>query len=403
MSERRSVVSLLVLLAALAAGCGERVEDAVPVTEVASESFEVGIRAHGELEASQATAMSVPTGLVGVQRIAWLADEGQTVREGSVVARLDGDLVKRQIRAAEDALEQVDYQIRAKERELDKERQSLSGQIDLLMTEKKDAEEFVPEDEELFSRVEMLEAEISLEMVETKIDLTEDRIERYTQRAEAELEIMQLQRQTEQVKLDQLRRSQEALEIKAPHDGLFLRARTWDGQPMRVGMTVWRSQQLGELPDTSRMEAKIWVLESEAAGLGPDLPADVILDAHPGRVFSGKVKSVQPVANPIEQESPVKYFEVVVALDETDVDVMRPGARVGATVWVERREGVITVPNQAVFFEGSENWVWIRDGAGFVKRIVELGTRSVSRTVVVKGLDAGDVVALVDPNEDRDA
>ena len=74
------------------------------------------------------------------------------------------------------------------------------------------------------------------------------------------------------------------------------------------------------------MEAKLNVLEAEAAGLADALPGEVRLDAFPGFSVKGKLSRIQPVANVLDRQSPVKYFEVVMSLDETDVTRMRPGA-----------------------------------------------------------------------------
>jgi multidrug efflux pump subunit AcrA (membrane-fusion protein) len=163
-------------------------------------------------------------------------------------------------------------------------------------------------------------------------------------------------------------------------------------------MTVWRGQQLGELPDLSAMQARVYVLESEAAGLAQGLRAEVTLDAHPERTYAGSVASVQPIANPIEPESPVKYFETILALDETDGDVMRAGSRARAVIFVEERDAVLAVPNQALFHDDDGAYVYASNGGGFERRAVTLGARSVARTVVQSGLSAGDVVALVDPS-----
>jgi len=385
------------LVLAAAGGCGLASSEPPPMVVVEPDRFEIRIGTFGELKAAQATPAAVPVSLNGVQRIAWLAPEGGRVKAGETIARLDDEPVSRQIRNTEDNLEQIEFQMRAKRRELDKERRGLKSQIALLETEKKNAEQFAPRDAQLFSRIEILDSEINLELIETKIEHARMRIERYVQRSEAELEIMRLQRQTESVKLHQLEQARQSLAIAAPHDGVFLRGRTWQGEHMRVGMTVWRGQNIGELPDLSRMEARVFVLESEAAGLAEDLQAEVTIDAHPDRVFGGRVKSVQPVANPLSNESPVKYFEVIVELDETDPVLMRPAARVRAKIVVDRKDEVLTVPNQAIFHGQDGTWLWVAGATGYEKRPVILGARSVSRTVVREGLSAGERVALVEP------
>ncbi len=395
---RDAVFAAAAAVLVLAGGCALSSREPLPTVVVEPDAFEIRIGAFGELKAAQATPVKVPVSLNGVQRIAWLAPEGGVVASGEVIARLDDEPVTRDISDAEDKLEQIEYQMRAKLRELDKERKGLGSQIALLEKEKRDAERFAPRDPELFSRIQILDSEIDLELIETRIAHAKASIERYVQRSEAELEIMRLQKQTETVKLAQLEQARRSLEILAPHDGLFLRGRTWQGEHIRVGMTVWRGQQLGELPDLGRMEARVWVLESEAAGLAAELPAEITIDAHPDRVFEGKVKGVQPVANPLNGDSPVKYFEVIVELDETDTTLMRPSASVRGKIFVNRQEGVLAVPNQAVFHGEDGTWLYVVGARGYEKRSVSLGARSVSRTIIAEGLSAGEEVALVEPD-----
>ncbi len=387
----------LLILVTVGAGCSPAAIDDVPCVTVEPSAFEVKIHGRGELKAAKATPIEIPTTLQGIQRIAWLADEGQEVAEGEIIAKLDEEQTVRRIREIKDALSKLDFQLKSKRSQLNKEKQDLKGQLELLASKKENAEFFLPEDESLFSRHHILDAKIDLELISSKVEHFEAREKRYVQRAAAELEILQLQRKTEQVKLNQLESALANLEIRAPHTGFFLRGKTWQGEKMRVGMSVWPGMSLGEFPDVSEMEAKIHVLESEAAGLGEGLDASVALEAHAGRSFTGKIKSIEPVANPIDRGSPVKYFEVLLSLDETDVSIMKPAGEVRATIFVAQEDAVLSVPNQAIFHKGDETWVWVADKRGFRKAPVSLGKRSLSRTVVIDGVDSGFRIALVDP------
>ena len=380
------------------AACGGSVRTPVPVCAVAQEPFEIRIKGFGALEAAKATPIEVPQILRGSQRIVSLAKDGAKVEEGDLIARLDGIYLRRRTQRSKDAIRRLDRQLEAKRKALEKERKSVEAQVALLEQEKRDAEKFAPRDEELFSRHEILDAQVDLELLDTKIEFAKSKLERYTQRAEAEMEILRLQKQTQQVRLSQFEKAMVALEVRAPHGGFFYRGRNWQGNVVREGNIVYSGMELGELPDLSRMEAKVHILESEAAGLAEDLRVAVTLDAHPGMRFEGTVSSVQAIANPIDEESPVKYFEVKIALDRTDTVVMKPRSQVQAAIYVTREDEVVSVPNQAIFHKGDETWVWVSRGRGFEKRPVSIGSRSLSRTVVTEGLNPGEQVALADPD-----
>ena len=118
--------------------------------------------------------------------------------------------------------------------------------------------------------------------------------------------------------------------------------------------------------------------------------------------MTGKLSQIQPVANPLDRRSPVKYFEVVMSLDETDVTRMRPGAQVEATIFVKQEDEQLSVPNQTIFIESGEPWVYVRQGGRFERRSVELGERSLSRTIITAGLEPGETIALVNPFAGRE-
>jgi multidrug efflux pump subunit AcrA (membrane-fusion protein) len=364
---------------------------------VLEEPFEILIKGEGELKAARATAIAVPQKLWGRQQLLWLAPEGEIVAEGGAIARLDGESLRLRDRLVRDTVREIDLEIRSKSSELEKERAKLEAEVSRLEQEQADAERFAPRDPEIFSRHEILDAQIDLELLETRLEHVRRKLERTSERSEAELEILRLRRQTQSVRLGQLEEALEGLEVRAPHDGVFYPASDWRGEKLRAGSSVWTGMELGELPDLSKMEARVHVLEAEAAGLEEGLGVTVHLDAYPGLSVEGTVRTIQPIANPIEPESPVKYFEVLITLDQTDREVMRPRSQVQARIFVTREEGVLSVPNQAIFHDAQEMWVWVRRGRGFEKRSVQIGARSVSRTVVVKGLEEGERVALARP------
>jgi multidrug efflux pump subunit AcrA (membrane-fusion protein) len=73
---------------------------------------------------------------------------------------------------------------------------------------------------------------------------------------------------------------------------------------------------------------------------------------------------------------------------------MKPGIQVKATVFVERLADVIAVPNQALVYEQDKAFVMVRRGSRAEKRPVETGARSLTLTVVTKGLAPGEVILL---------
>ncbi|MFC1776793.1 efflux RND transporter periplasmic adaptor subunit, partial [Pseudomonadota bacterium] len=145
------------------------------------------------------------------------------------------------------------------------------------------------------------------------------------------------------------------------------------------------------------MEAVLQVLETEAVGLAPGQHADVIIDAFPDRPLTGVVKSISATAAPIARDVPIKFFSVIVSLDESDPTWITPEAQVTAEIHISRIEDTIAIPNQAMFQDETGDWVLVRNGSGLEKRSVSLGLRGANRSEVVSGLQAGDEIALYPP------
>ena len=97
----------------------------------------------------------------------------------------------------------------------------------------------------------------------------------------------------------------------------------------------------------------------------------------------------------------MKYFEATLSLARTDPALMKPGQRVRAIVRLEQADGVLAIPRGAVFDKDGRRVVYRKQAGRFVPVEVTIGQQSISRVVVVKGLAAGDVVALRDPAAKR--
>lgn len=389
-------VVLAVCLVLTAAGCGGSSQQETVIT-VQKGPFEIAIPAFGELQAVKSTPVMVPPQTRGRQTIAWMAPENAFVKAGETVVRLDSSWYKERIQREEYAMAKLNLDLGKMEGELGKQKNDLQGELKVTGIEKEMAEVYGAKDETIFSRNQIIEDAISLEYLETKTEHYQRKTSQLEKKSRAELQLLQLRKKTAQVKLKQYKDALKSLEITAPHDGLFIYEKNWRGEKKRVGEAIWGGAKIGKLPDLERMEAKIYVLESEAAGLKADLPVSLEPDAAPGMNFTGQVTTIDTIAKPLERESPLKYFELKVSLDTTDTAVMKPGSQVKAVIYVAKQEDVVAVPNQSIFFENEQAFVNVKTGGGVEKRPVETGVRSLTRTVITGGLSEGETIFLGDP------
>lgn len=392
---------LLVMIWCVVAGCSRANQEAVAWMIIHKGGFEVVIPGFGELQSIKSTPITLPAQIQGDQTIAWMAPENTVLRKGEIVARLDDSWYRDNIQQEEFNIAKLNLEIKDKEQQMDKEKSQLFGQLNLTTIEKEISDLYAARDESLYAKNKIIEDAISLDYLKEKTTHLQQKKSKLERKALAEMQLLELKRRTYQMKIAQYKEALESLEIKAPHDGLFIYEKNWRGEKVSVGMSVWAGQKLGKFPDLSAMEAKLFILESEAGGLKPELSVSLATDSRPEKSFAGKVISIDTIAKPLQQDSPLKYFEVKVSLDKTDLSLMKPGTQVKASIFVQQLQDVFSIPNQALFFEqnnGKElSFVNVSRSSKIEKREVKIGVRSLTRTVITQGLSEGEEILLGNP------
>ncbi|QFU22370.1 HlyD family efflux transporter periplasmic adaptor subunit [Shewanella eurypsychrophilus] len=386
----------LLLLLTLTA-CSQQSQDGVLTMNVTRGDFNVDIPALGELEASQSTSVIVPTGLRGPQSLAWILDNFSQVRAGDVVARMDPTRENYRLK-----MEQFDFDKLAFDSQMQTEKdktisKTLSSGTQITSEEKDLAERFFSEDERVYTKIEIIDQMRNQDYLVAKMHYFDWGLDKHGEQADAEQELIKLKQKGHSAKINRFENNLNQMEIIAPHDGLFVYQAGWDGSFPVVGDMMWSGFSIGLLPDISVMQAKLYVQESEAAGLALGKTATVYLDAYPDKAFAGKVTQVDALAKPKEKDSPVNYFQFTISLDKTLVEIMQPGRQVQAQVHLFNLQDVLTVPNQALFQKEGQYWVYLKTSAGFIKQVVMPGNRSLNRTEITDGLTEGDVIALTTP------
>ena len=393
---RHALLSTLFSTTLLLGACSEPAPD-LATARVEKKPFVHQVRAEGMLQAAERTVVAVPQEVERSVRLAWLAEEGTLVEEGELVARFDR-LAFEQLRedsgddvaAAVSKLDKVDLDAGRDLGELQKD-------YDVADLELIHAQRFLKTDNEVFSRRDILEDAIDEELARDRKVHAEGATDVRQEVADKEKRVLVIERTRAEREVDRAEKGLDALEVRAPHAGILTIKRNWQGEPMRVGTELWRGQDIAEIPRLDEMEAEVWVLEADAGGLEPGLEAEVIVEAHPGRVHRATIERMDALAKPKRRGSPVQYFGVTLVFDATDPEVMKPGQRVRATLRLAEREEALVVPRQAIVRQDGEPAVWALDGGAYVLTKVELGPVSPGLAVIESGLEDGQTVALEEP------
>jgi HlyD family secretion protein len=130
----------------------------------------------------------------------------------------------------------------------------------------------------------------------------------------------------------------------------------------------------------------------------PGQQATIRVDAQPGRVLKGHVRSVAAVAAQADwMSSDVKVYQTLVLLDES-VEGLKPDMSAEVTIMVDSaKEAVLAIPLQAVVGgaeAGPKRKVFVKTATGTAEREIELGGFNDKMVEVRSGLEEGDEVVL---------
>lgn len=369
----------------------------VPTLVLASAPFERRVVAEGNLEAAEATPVTAPVDAQGQLKVAWLVPDGSPVKKGDVVVRFDPSEMERSLSDGNSDRTSAESRIAGMRADTGGAIRNLERDASYAREELKAADRYKIDDPEVFSRQEIIRSQLDRGLATRRIE-TSDAVRTIRQDvAKVDLDLLDIERRKAGIAIDRAAKGLDALEIRAPHDGILIYKRDWRGEITKVGDAVWPGEPVGEVPELTTMEARVFVLEADAGGLANGLRATVTVEAHPAREYPAKIKKVDTLAKRRVGWIPVQYFGATLELDATDAAVMKPGQRVRAVLALDARPAAISVPRNAVFEKDGKKIVYKRSGAGFTATGVTLGPAAIGRVIVESGLSAGDTIALSDP------
>jgi membrane fusion protein, multidrug efflux system len=191
--------------------------------------------------------------------------------------------------------------------------------------------------------------------------------------------------------LDQVRTRLAYTVIQAPVTGMVTEKR------IEAGDLVGSQTRLFTVADISTLVVRVGVSELDVVQLAEGDTVTVMLDAFPGRTFSGAVRRIFPTADPTTRLVPVE-----VALTGPQATAIRPGFLARVTFALGAHDNVLLVPSAAVVGAGGTQSVFILDNGTALRRTVTTGLTSGGRVEIVAGLAAGDRVVTRGNNLLRD-
>lgn len=338
-------LAILVLAASLAlVACGSANGDskgkdgkdevpAVPVEVAATKRAEMAAIYTGTAPVESDRKAFVMPKVKGEIR-AVLADEGQRVREGQVLARLDGDQLRLEVALSEATMRKLERDY-ARNTELQAKGLISAVSIDNL-------------------KYELEAAKASWELARLQLSYTS---------------------------------------IRSPISGTV----TQRLDVVKVGNTVTpvggviesADSSLFVVEDLESLILRVNVPERELAKLSVGQVAELSFDAVPNRTFAGKIALISPYV-----DASTATFGVRIRVTET-AGLLRPGMFARVAIVYERKPDALQIPRTALLDGDGPPKVFVVVDGKAAERAVQLGLTSGSMIEVVEGLKDGEQVVVV--------
>lgn len=375
-------------------------EDLEILTQVTSGTFKVEIISAGELDAKNSVNIEGPFGLrrarIWEVKIEDMVDEGTVVQKGEYVARLDPSELSDRIQNQQNDLVQTTSQYTQARLDTALElRQERDNMINL----KYDIEQkrIALEQSQFEPPATIKQAEYELEKAVRAHDQAVTNYQLKVEKAIAQVTEAYSEMMEDQRWVDFLISIQDDFYITAPEDGMVIYRRNWRGEKQGIGATVRAHDPVvATLPDLSKMVSRTYINEVDINYVTENQQVEIGLDAFPDKKLSG---TVVEVANIGEQRpnTDSKVFQVLIEIHQSDT-TLRPGMTTSNNILAKEIPNVIFIPIECIHSQGDTLiYVFKKAGLGYIKQEIQTGISNSDETVVMEGLEQGDVLYLSDP------
>lgn len=184
-------------------------------------------------------------------------------------------------------------------------------------------------------------------------------------------------------------------EIVSPIEGVVLYNELSIGgkkRKVQIGDSIWYGQSFMQIPDTSEMIVNAKIREFDLKYISKGQNVKIIPDAYSDKTFSGNVLYVSNVANSDSSDEPVKFFNIVIDVQEPEGLTLRSGMSVSIDVKYDTIQNALTVPINAVVYKNNKTFLRVKENNDYVLKDVFLGRANSDSFEVISGINKGDTI-----------
>ena len=304
---------------------------------------------------------SLTTGVVSTLHV----EEGDLVRKGDLLCRLDDSALRIRLKLSEQRLAQA---------KLQQERAKIRVEQSAVQIKNTNQE---LDRQETAGKEGLVSEQVVAEVRYRLDDLLHNQRSADSEQREFRHRIEELEAEIQQVLLEISR-----ARITAPFGG-HVTERT-----VELGQTVRNLDALFKLGTLSPLYADVHLAERDAQSVRPNFAVHVSLGSKSTAMVGGRVLRISPVVD--DSSGTVKG---TVELEPSGAG-FKPGAFVSVQILTDERAEVVLVPKRSVVEEDNESFVYIGQNNVARKKKVELGYQSDTEVEIRNGVAAGEKVVV---------
>jgi HlyD family secretion protein len=166
--------------------------------------------------------------------------------------------------------------------------------------------------------------------------------------------------------------------------------------PVTQYQFVPAGETLLQIANLSQLQIKAYFDEPEIGLLKNGQPVEIRWDAEPQRLWHGHV--LQAPTTITSYGGTRNVGECLITVDDAKGDLL-PNTSVTVKVIEQRSDNALSLPREALYPEGTNNFVFRLVKDRLIKTPVKVGLANLTSFEIVSGLHVGDVVALRAVNE----
>ena len=313
--------------------------------------------------------------------------EGQTVKAGDVLLRLDASEAQARLNLAAASLAAAQSRLDSARIALPMEKARTAASLAEAQARFADAKQKHDKKKRLYeSRLiasgEMESSTAELDGAQAALNVARANLEQVAlQEQQIKVAESDVRQQAAQRRVAELNLGHST--VRAPISGMVMELPVKTGELVQPGVVVARITRLEGL------YVKALVDEVDLGRVKIGQSADITFDTVPDKKFAAHLFEISPGVS-VEK---LKSRNVTIKLQLVEPPVfLRPGMSADVEIIVETLKNVLHIPTQAIMTKDKEQFVYVIDAGSVARRVIDTGRSNWDSTEIRKGLSENEVV-----------